>query len=190
LEQSTSQALSSIETAPVHFHLASIFLAVLLSLTFWIGIGVGIPSNSNGHSAVEASKQGQAIFPICGKMPGVKAQLRASPLADPSPVGSSSVGKPDHIRLRIATYNVHRCQGLDGRILPGRVASVLGKLRLDVIALQEVLGDGPGGRGQEQELGEMLGMSSIMAPAAFCEAIITGTLCSAVSPSGITPSVT
>jgi len=152
---------------PAHFPLTSIFLAVFLSLAFWTGIGGGIPSNSDGHATVEASKQGGVLSPDLGeKIWGESLGERrpAGPPADASP-GSSSVGKPDYIRLRIATYNIHRCQGLDGRILPERVASALRKLNPDIIALQEVLGDGPGGRGQEQEIAEILGMSSVMAPA-------------------------
>jgi endonuclease/exonuclease/phosphatase family metal-dependent hydrolase len=41
--------------------------------------------------------------------------------------------------LRVVTYNVHKCQGLDRRVRPGRIASVLGELDADVIALQEVV---------------------------------------------------
>jgi len=41
--------------------------------------------------------------------------------------------------LRVATYNVHRCRGLDGRVRPERIAEVLWELKADVIALQEVL---------------------------------------------------
>jgi endonuclease/exonuclease/phosphatase family metal-dependent hydrolase len=153
---------------PVHFRRTSIFLAVLLSLAFSMGFGGGIPSNSNGHAVAEVSKQGVYLSPDPGEKHGGEApgeQLTASPPADFSPGGPSSVWKPEFIRLRIATYNVHRCEGLDGRILPGRVASVLRKLNPDIIALQEVVGDGPGGRGQEKEIGEMLGMPSVMAPA-------------------------
>jgi endonuclease/exonuclease/phosphatase family metal-dependent hydrolase len=39
--------------------------------------------------------------------------------------------------LRIATYNVHACVGRDGRHDPDRVATVIGELNADVIALQE-----------------------------------------------------
>ena len=42
-------------------------------------------------------------------------------------------------RLRIATYNVHKCRGLDGRTSAARIAEVLGEVNADVIALQEVL---------------------------------------------------
>ena len=41
--------------------------------------------------------------------------------------------------LRVVTYNVHKCQGLDRRVRPGRVADVLRELDADVIAMQEVV---------------------------------------------------
>lgn len=43
------------------------------------------------------------------------------------------------LRLRVATYNIHKCRGLDGRMLPSRIAKVLKEVDADVIALQEVL---------------------------------------------------
>ncbi|HEX8162735.1 MAG TPA: endonuclease/exonuclease/phosphatase family protein [Pyrinomonadaceae bacterium] len=41
--------------------------------------------------------------------------------------------------LRVVTYNVHKCRGLDRRVRPARIASVLRELDADVIALQEVV---------------------------------------------------
>ena len=41
--------------------------------------------------------------------------------------------------LRIATYNVHKCRGLDGRTRVERIARVLEKIDADIIALQEVV---------------------------------------------------
>jgi endonuclease/exonuclease/phosphatase family metal-dependent hydrolase len=40
--------------------------------------------------------------------------------------------------MRVASYNIHRCVGLDGRRDPARVAGVLRELGADVIGLQEV----------------------------------------------------
>jgi endonuclease/exonuclease/phosphatase family metal-dependent hydrolase len=40
--------------------------------------------------------------------------------------------------MRIATYNIHRAIGRDGKENPERIASVLNELNADVIALQEV----------------------------------------------------
>ena len=42
-------------------------------------------------------------------------------------------------RIRVATYNIHKCRGLDGRTRPSRTVEVLRELDADVIALQEVL---------------------------------------------------
>ena len=67
--------------------------------------------------------------------------------------------------LRIATYNIHRCRGLDGRTRPERIAAVLKSINADVIALQEVVGPGPHDGGHAEELGALLGMGWVMAPA-------------------------
>src|SRR4051812_41083631 len=47
--------------------------------------------------------------------------------------------------LRVATYNIHKCRGLDGRTRPDRIAKIVRDLDADVVALQEVLRafDGP-----------------------------------------------
>jgi endonuclease/exonuclease/phosphatase family metal-dependent hydrolase len=66
-------------------------------------------------------------------------------------------------RLRIATYNIHRCRGLDGLTRPQRIADVLRLIDADVIALQEVIGAGPRHGGQAEELGAALGMGWVMA---------------------------
>jgi endonuclease/exonuclease/phosphatase family metal-dependent hydrolase len=67
--------------------------------------------------------------------------------------------------LRVATYNIHRCRGLDGRTRPDRIAAVLKSVDADVIALQEVIGPGATSGGHAEELGAMLGMGWVMAPA-------------------------
>jgi endonuclease/exonuclease/phosphatase family metal-dependent hydrolase len=42
-------------------------------------------------------------------------------------------------RIRVATYNVHKCCGLDRRVSPERIVAVLSEIEADVIALQEVV---------------------------------------------------
>jgi endonuclease/exonuclease/phosphatase family metal-dependent hydrolase len=49
------------------------------------------------------------------------------------PRGTAAAGAT----LRVATYNVHACVGTDRRHDPNRVASVVGELDADVVALQE-----------------------------------------------------
>ena len=41
-------------------------------------------------------------------------------------------------RLKVVSYNIHQCVGMDGRRDPGRVAAVLAEIDADVICLQEV----------------------------------------------------
>jgi endonuclease/exonuclease/phosphatase family metal-dependent hydrolase len=67
--------------------------------------------------------------------------------------------------VRIATYNIHRSRGLDGRTRPDRIAAVIRAIDADVVALQEVVGAGPHGGGHAEEIGAALGMGWVMAPA-------------------------
>jgi endonuclease/exonuclease/phosphatase family metal-dependent hydrolase len=67
-----------------------------------------------------------------------------------------------HVTLRIATYNIHRCRGLDRRTDPSRVADVVASLEADVIALQEVVGPGSDGVGQAEEIAAKLGMTPMI----------------------------
>ena len=73
-----------------------------------------------------------------------------------------SDAKPRHVDVRIATYNIHRCRGMDRRTSVARIADVIRELNADVVALQEVIGAGPGGPGQAEELGAALGMGWVM----------------------------
>ncbi|HKP86898.1 MAG TPA: endonuclease/exonuclease/phosphatase family protein [Blastocatellia bacterium] len=43
------------------------------------------------------------------------------------------------MRVRVATYNIHKCRGLDRRVRPQRIVEVLREINADIIALQEVL---------------------------------------------------
>ncbi len=44
----------------------------------------------------------------------------------------------NHNRIRIMTYNVHSCRGLDGRFSPNRIARVIHQAQPDIVALQEL----------------------------------------------------
>jgi endonuclease/exonuclease/phosphatase family metal-dependent hydrolase len=66
--------------------------------------------------------------------------------------------------LRIATYNIHRSRGIDGRTRPDRIAAVLSEIDADIVALQEVVGAGPRGDSHIEEIGAALGMGWVMAP--------------------------
>jgi len=61
--------------------------------------------------------------------------------------------------LRIVTYNIHKCRGLDRRVRPDRIAGVLKAIGGDVIALQEVVTveQGPVKQDQLRFIAEELG---------------------------------
>src|ERR1700761_6031297 len=42
-------------------------------------------------------------------------------------------------RLRVVTYNIHKCRGLDRRISAARIISVIHPLEADILCLQEVV---------------------------------------------------
>jgi endonuclease/exonuclease/phosphatase family metal-dependent hydrolase len=75
------------------------------------------------------------------------------------------MGTAAHVDLRVVTYNIHRCRGLDRRVRPERIAEVLAGIDADVIALQEVVGASAHDPGHAEELGAALGMGWVMAPA-------------------------
>lgn len=95
-------------------------------------------------------------------------RVHAAPLAllnPTTPDYHSPVSTTTTRTLRVATYNIHRCRGLDGRTRPDRIAAVLRAVEADVVALQEVVGAGPRGGGHAEALGASLGMGWVMAPA-------------------------
>lgn len=61
-------------------------------------------------------------------------QLDRPAIAPASPKASF----PPPARLRIVTYNVRRCYGLDGRYAPERIAEILAQSEAQVVALQEL----------------------------------------------------
>lgn len=62
--------------------------------------------------------------------------------------------------IRVATYNIHKCVGIDRRYSPERVADVLAELDADVVGLQEVVCHSDRGHREHQAefLAQRLGM--------------------------------
>jgi endonuclease/exonuclease/phosphatase family metal-dependent hydrolase len=62
--------------------------------------------------------------------------------------------------VRVATYNIHKCVGIDRRYSPERVGEVVSELDADVVALQEVVCHSGRGRREHQAefLADELGM--------------------------------
>jgi endonuclease/exonuclease/phosphatase family metal-dependent hydrolase len=53
-------------------------------------------------------------------------------------------------KLRVMTYNVHSCIGMDGRVSPARIARVIRSFDPDIVALQEVESGRKRSRGEDQ----------------------------------------
>jgi endonuclease/exonuclease/phosphatase family metal-dependent hydrolase len=49
-----------------------------------------------------------------------------------------SAAKESH-HIRVVTYNIHKCRGMDRRVRPERIVKVLGEVDADIVALQEVI---------------------------------------------------
>lgn len=81
-----------------------------------------------------------------------------------SGIGSHRSTRTKAHRVRVATYNIHKARGMDGRTRPNRVAEVLRQVDADVIALQEVLSFGGrnGHVDQAHYLGHELGYQVVV----------------------------
>lgn len=84
-----------------------------------------------------------------------------------SPAGAPALGEATargERPLRIASYNIHECTGIDFRRDPERIAAVIRSLDADIVSLQEVL-TGPGGTASSQVrfLAENTGMHMAVA---------------------------
>ncbi|WP_346836470.1 endonuclease/exonuclease/phosphatase family protein [Microbulbifer sp. SAOS-129_SWC] len=73
--------------------------------------------------------------------------------------------------LRVMTYNVHSCRGVDGKLSPQRIARVIARYNPDVVALQEldVMRERSGGLDQAQRLARLLAMDFHFQPALHLE---------------------
>lgn len=79
----------------------------------------------------------------------------------PSPLPCAQIiDTTTHRPLRVMTYNVHRCIGMDGKLSPERVARVIARHEPDIVALQELdVGRArTGGVDQARQLAHLLEM--------------------------------
>ena len=116
------------------------------------------------RSPAEASAPDSGADPGRGRRTVSPGNPDAPAPASGSASGSAPRRTPDTVR--VATYNIHGCRTLDGRVGIGPVAEVLGALAPDLVALQEVdVGRArSGGRDQPAELAAALGMRSRFFP--------------------------
>jgi len=63
--------------------------------------------------------------------------------------------------MKIVTYNVHKCRGMDRRTSVQRIAQVLDDIDADIVALQEVLSSEQGKGGQLEALASELKLKAV-----------------------------
>ncbi len=91
-----------------------------------------------------------ALLPSDAPVPSGRPFLRPKDLHDAvlrhrggerprtAPPRDTKLGRSTTRRLRVMTYNVHSCRGMDGRHDPDRVARVIALYEPDIVALQEL----------------------------------------------------
>ena len=77
------------------------------------------------------------------------------------------------MKLRIATYNVHKCKGLDGRVSVARIADVIKDLNADIVALQEVFGGQADKLAQDLDLHWAMGENRQLLGDAYGNAVLS-----------------
>ncbi|HSE96219.1 MAG TPA: endonuclease/exonuclease/phosphatase family protein, partial [Methylomirabilota bacterium] len=86
-------------------------------------------------------------------------------------VDSLSFDRAAEPTIRVATYNIHKARGLDGRDRLDRIADVLREIDATVVALQEVFA------GQAERLAAVTGMHAVFGPTREGAAGPYGNLC-------------
>lgn len=73
--------------------------------------------------------------------------------------------------ITVASYNIHGCVGIDGRLDPDRTAAVIDSLDADIVGIQEVNLESNGEREKDrlQYLSSITGLDFIMGPTIYKE---------------------
>ena len=85
------------------------------------------------------------------EMPMAGGPVRSGERAGRRPVASAiAPAVAEASSVKVATYNIHTCIGVDGRYDPGRVGTVLREIDADIACLQEVAARRRGDRYPDQ----------------------------------------
>jgi endonuclease/exonuclease/phosphatase family metal-dependent hydrolase len=139
------------------------------------GASVSFAEENGAHCGPSPEEvQGFLVVPPASShlLPG--AIIRPAALRTAARIHLGRDRRPRHVRhratapsrLRVVTYNIHYCRGLDGRFAPDRIARILRDLDPDLVAVQEVDVGRPRSRGDDQltYLAHELGLHCLFAP--------------------------
>ena len=125
----------------------------------WDGSSWSFAPERGGHAGPGPEEtQGFLVVPPGTKLPpGATNFVRPAALRDAALglLGRQQLAAPElppayPSRLRVMSYNVHSCSGMDGRISPARIARVIAEQSPDVVALQELDHGRLRSRGEDQ----------------------------------------
>jgi endonuclease/exonuclease/phosphatase family metal-dependent hydrolase len=96
---------------------------------------------------------------VLQSLPEAQGRGRTKPHSRRAGARSHPLGNADTLSVRVVTYNIHTCVGVDRRYDPGRIAAVLREIDADIACLQEVDARRGNGRYADQwaYLGEATG---------------------------------
>src|SRR5205823_1082208 len=96
--------------------------------------GAGQPGQASAGAREAAAHRSFLAGEFGGiSRPGILDSSQTRRTGDEAPRPCMSIGS-----LKVATYNIHRCVGIDGRYDPARIARVLKEIGADIVGLQEV----------------------------------------------------
>jgi endonuclease/exonuclease/phosphatase family metal-dependent hydrolase len=147
---------------------------VIVGWSPWSGAWSFAPERGAHGGFGPDETRGFALLPVRTVLPeGTDAFIRPSALraAARHYLGRELLPKRPHRsaekgRLRLMTYNVHGCGGMDGRVSPRRVARVIAAQAPDLVALQEVDLGRRRSRAEDQAalIGAQIGLHAVFCP--------------------------
>ncbi|MCA9034861.1 MAG: endonuclease/exonuclease/phosphatase family protein [Planctomycetaceae bacterium] len=102
----------------------------------------------SGNMRSEWNAYGRTSHEVAEPAPGGSARGESS--AAVRVESSVSLAGPAQGRLRVMTWNVHHCRGMDGKCRPDRISRVIADSNADLVALQELDAYRPRSRGEHQ----------------------------------------
>jgi endonuclease/exonuclease/phosphatase family metal-dependent hydrolase len=147
---------------------------ILLGWSPWDGSWSFAPERGAHGGFGPDESQGFLLLPFRTQLPdGVDAFVRPSALRAAAlhhlgrdAISRSAVARLPERGLRLMTYNVHGCGGMDGRVSPRRVTRVIASQMPDLVALQEIDLGRRRSRAEDQAalIAKELGMHAVFCP--------------------------
>lgn len=147
---------------------------ILLGWSPWDGTWSFAPERGAHGGFGPDESQGFLLLPYRTQLPdGVDSFVRPSALRAAAlhhlgrdPISSSRAAHLPEGGLKVMTYNVHGCGGMDGRVSPRRIARVIASQMPDLVALQEIDLGRRRSRTEDQAamIAKELGMHAVFCP--------------------------